>query len=655
MVSSSSSSAIIHGFSATLSPNQAKTLRELSGVLSLYPERVVHLHTTRSPSFLGLQTTNPYVIDTSGSDSITGFVDTRIWPEHPSFSDGYESWFGQSDNLVKEFRSARDSDGHGTHVASIAAGSPVQGSGFFGFSVGSARGMAPTARIAVYKVCWSSGCLLSDICKAFETAMSDGVHIISLSLGSSRLPFYLDLLSIVSFRAFSNGIFVSALAGNYGPTSASVANEPPWITMVGAGTIHRDILAKIHLKNNNVSAITLMPKDDLLRKHRPLRFVGQFNSSSKFNCHDNLHGIVDPNGIVSEPHVIPTISVGIEAAKQIEDCPNSLVSGILKPDIIAPEVDILGAWTNTIGPSALIKSNHPDWGPNKIKSAIMTTSMSHKRYYHRHKPFSATSPIPDESTGNAATPFEIGAGHILPIKAMVPGLVFDSEHQDYVNFLCSLNYTNKQLQIITGSKSLCSNDGTWELNYPAIVVEAERVWHRDNPVVITGKLKTVNVGSTKYEAKIVGPKGYYKVEVNPRRMRFSGMSEVILEGQQVQLPCRSSFSQESVQEPDEGDEMTDNIIFDINGLMKGHKYRRLCAETTITDGEEYIGSGWLRAACDNDTRLAQLQWWIIEWRIIGAIYFYGPTISGRKLEIYHDVLDKAIGSASRKKECLHLR
>ncbi|KAE8730777.1 integral membrane family protein [Hibiscus syriacus] len=233
----------------------------------LLPSTVVHLHTTRSPSFLGLQSTNPYVTNTLGSDSIIWFVNTGILAQ------------------TSEFQSARDSDGHGTHVASIVAGSPVPGSGFFGFSVGLARGISPTARIAVYKVCWSSGCLLSDICKAFETAISDGVHIISLSLGSSRLPFYLDLLSIVSFRAFSNGIFVSASAGNDGPTLASVANEPPWITTVGARTINCDFLEKIHL-DNNISvlgtSITLMLNDDFVRKHFPLHFVGQFNSSSKF-------------------------------------------------------------------------------------------------------------------------------------------------------------------------------------------------------------------------------------------------------------------------------------------------------------------------------------------------------------------------------------
>ncbi|XWS70937.1 hypothetical protein CRYUN_Cryun03dG0093500 [Craigia yunnanensis] len=651
--------APIHGFSATLTPDQVRSIRKLPGILSVFPDRVLHLHTTRSPSFLGLQTINPSIPNTSDSKSIIGFIDTGIWPEHPSFSDhnlgpiplhwkgqcengfkfnhtncnrkiigaaffsdGYDAWFGQSDKPVNEFRSPRDSDGHGTHVASIAAGSPVPGSGFFGFAVGLARGMAPRARIAVYKVCWTSGCLLSDICKAFENAISDGVDIISLSLGSSRLPFYLDLLSIVSFRAFSEGIFIAASAGNGGPTLATMANEPPWITTVGAGTIDRDFPATIHLENSVSvlgTSITLMPNDKLARKYYPLHFVGKFNSSSKFNFSRQLiegkivfywteghvarlslaavlkragaiamiiyHGIVDPNGIVSEPHVIPTISIGVLEAKGIEDYilsnenprakissqgtipmhakpapivasfssrgPNSLVPGILKPDIIAPGVNILGAWTDAIGPSgmtldyrrsrfnvmsgtsmacphvsgaaALIKSKHPDWGPNEIKSALMTTSTVQKRYYNRNKPFSGSPPISDEFTGNAATPFDVGSGHMLPIKAMDPGLVFDLEHQDYVNFLCELNYTKKQLQIITGKKSHCSNDGTWQLNYPTIAVEAEKV--RNGAVVVARNMKTVNAGSREYKAKIFGPKGYYKVDVKPKRQKFSGISE----------------------------------------------------------------------------------------------------------------------------------
>lgn len=632
----------------------------------MFPDSVLRLHTTRSPAFLGLDRSNSESLRLShnGSDTIIGIIDTGIWPEKESFADGDlgpvpTRWKGEceegdefdisncnrkligarfftggygvsfiasnsSKQSIKEYLSPRDSDGHGTHVASIAAGSLVAGAGFNGFAGGTSRGMAPKSRIAVYKVCWSAGCLLSDVCAAFESAVADGVDVISVSLGSSRMPFFLDLLSIVSFRASNSGVFVAASAGNEGPYGASITNAPPWVITVGAGTIDRDFPAVMLLGNGkNVSGIsvTLTPRHESTRNAHSLYFAGKIASStfkfppntvegrivlcmtdghvSRISLGESLkyagavamiisHGDLDPKGVIAEPHVIPAITIGISEAKSIQAYimsdenptavilsygtirmhakpapivasfssrgPNLAVPGILKPDLIAPGVNILGAWPDAIGPSesvsdprqsefnvmsgtsmacphvsgvaALIKSVHPDWNPSEIKSALMTTASTHKRYHHKNGSISSSlskNLISDEFSGKAASPFDMGTGHLEPERAMDPGLVYDLGYEDYVNFLCGLNYTEGQIEIITGKRVICPENGDQQLNYPAIVAEVEEVGLGE--VVLVRRLKKVSEGSGMYKAKVVGLGGYYRIEVEPKVLRFSGMGE----------------------------------------------------------------------------------------------------------------------------------
>lgn len=133
-----------------------------------------------------------------------------------------------------EFRSARDFLGHGTHTASTAIGSIVKNASFFGIGRGTARGGAPRARLAVYKVCWGKDlqgiCTESDILAAFEDALRDGVNVISASLGSSPplVPFFASSTDIGSFHAAQAGITVVFSAGNDGPDPSLVNNVAPW-------------------------------------------------------------------------------------------------------------------------------------------------------------------------------------------------------------------------------------------------------------------------------------------------------------------------------------------------------------------------------------------------------------------------------------------
>ena len=85
--------------------------------------------------------------------------------------------------------SARDGDGHGTHTASTAAGNAVDNVKTEGRKFGTVTGMAPAARLAVYKVCWeaadpdNSGCNNADIVEAIDQAVTDGVDVINFSIG----------------------------------------------------------------------------------------------------------------------------------------------------------------------------------------------------------------------------------------------------------------------------------------------------------------------------------------------------------------------------------------------------------------------------------------------------------------------------------------
>ncbi|KAK3153567.1 hypothetical protein QOZ80_2BG0177460 [Eleusine coracana subsp. coracana] len=219
--------------------------------------------------------------------------------------------------------------------------------------------------------------------------------------------------------------------------------------------------------------------------------------------------------------------------------PNVHAPEILKPDITAPGVDILAAWTGERSPTgldtdarrtqfniisgtsmacphvtgivAMLRQVRPIWKPAAIKSALMTTAYNVEI---------SGDTIKDMATGQASTPFVRGAGHVDPAGALDPGLVYDATEHDYISFLCALGYTAKQIALFTndGSVTDCSTQtsSVGDLNYPAF----SAVFRSANDRITQRRVLT-NVGTlvSTYTANVTNPPGV-RVTVNPPTLHF---------------------------------------------------------------------------------------------------------------------------------------
>ena len=141
-----------------------------------------------------------------------------------------------------EIRSPKDVDGHGTHVATIAAGNPVDAS-LLGTRVARVSGIAPRAQIAVYKACWlqpgatRATCATSDLTRAIDDAVADGVDIINYSVGSLET----DLTApddMALLHALDAGVLTVVAGGNDGPNLYTIGSpsSDPWVLTTAAST-----------------------------------------------------------------------------------------------------------------------------------------------------------------------------------------------------------------------------------------------------------------------------------------------------------------------------------------------------------------------------------------------------------------------------------
>jgi minor extracellular serine protease Vpr len=259
----------LNGFAVELTDAQAERLAGHPGVALVEPNEIRPLASVGRAHLAGAATGAPH---RGGAGTVVGVVDSGIAPESRLFAevpglgrvpddfsgtcaDG-DSWdpdvcngklmaaqwfvagFGEDRLRAASALSPRDTDGHGTQMASIAAGNADVTVRVPGQSLGSFGGMAPQARLAVYKACWGApdpaddGCATADLVTAIDRATSDGVDVLSLSVGG---PDEFDTVERALLGAAEADIVVVAAAGNDGRT-AYAGHPSPWVTTVGGTT-----------------------------------------------------------------------------------------------------------------------------------------------------------------------------------------------------------------------------------------------------------------------------------------------------------------------------------------------------------------------------------------------------------------------------------
>ena len=172
------------------------------------------------------------------------------------FADEFQYYVPADSRASAEALSPVDVASHGTHTASTAAGNANVETAIDGRSFGKSSGIAPAAKLSIYKVCWedndpnTGGCYSSAAVDAINQAILDGVDVLNYSI-SGATNTTTDPVSLAFLSAASAGIFVAASAGNSGPTASTVSHGAPWMTTVAASSFSSDPQGTVEFSNGS--------------------------------------------------------------------------------------------------------------------------------------------------------------------------------------------------------------------------------------------------------------------------------------------------------------------------------------------------------------------------------------------------------------------
>lgn len=311
----------INGMTVTMTQEQAAQLATLPQVQSIQRSKLYQLHTDAGPELIKADTLWTGTAEAAagvpykGEGTIVGIIDTGVNTDHPSFAataeDGYThtnpwgagNYVGDCqktgfENLCNDkligVRSyavitdlytsgelggvapavGEDYQGHGSHVASTAAGNPISNVNFVTPQSSSAgdgevvkeamfpqiSGVAPRANVISYQVCYPAaeevaGCPGEALIAGIEDAISDGVDVINFSIGGQDSHPWSDSVEMAFLNAREAGIMVAAAAGNSGQANGAaeffgaIDHASPWLMNVAASTHGREVVVETLLAN----------------------------------------------------------------------------------------------------------------------------------------------------------------------------------------------------------------------------------------------------------------------------------------------------------------------------------------------------------------------------------------------------------------------
>ncbi|KAJ6753410.1 PROPROTEIN CONVERTASE SUBTILISIN/KEXIN [Salix purpurea] len=450
------------GFAAKLTDEQASQIAKMPGVVSVFPNLKRKLHTTHSWDFMGLVGEETMEIPGHSTKNqvnvIIGFIDTGIWPESPSFSDADmppvpPRWRGKC-------------------------------------QLGEAFNASSCNRKVIGARYYMSG---------YE-AEEDSSRIISMDrdfasdivLGNAT-KFMGESLSLSEMNASARIIYASeAHAGYFTPYQSSYCLDSSLNVTKARGKVlvcrHAESSSESKLAKSKIVKeaggvgmvlIDEADKDVAIPFAIPSAVVGREMGRKILSYINNTR---KPMSKISRAKTVLGSQPAPRIASFSSKGPNSLTPEILKPDVAAPGLNILAAWSpadgkmqfnilsgtsmscpHITGVATLIKAVHPSWSPSAIKSAIMTTAtILDKR----------DKPIRVDPEGRMANAFDYGSGFVDPKRVLDPGLVYDAHSVDYKAFLCSIGYDEKSLRLVTRDNSTCDQTFTAasSLNYPSITI-----------------------------------------------------------------------------------------------------------------------------------------------------------------------------------------